>query len=75
MNDKFTIEELNLIRMYVTCERTRIISNIKVCLPYTYDPTLKKSMLTSIEKLKNMKDDEIKDIVFPSSGVLSRWEV
>lgn len=54
--DIFTIEEQNLMYVFDTTTRVRLLSEIQMALPYITNQELKSIMLTIIQKLKMIDD-------------------
>lgn len=60
--ERFTVEEINLICIYDTSGRERLINEIKESLPYVYEPELIEIMENAIYKLENMTDGEFFEV-------------
>ncbi|HAC0715748.1 TPA_asm: hypothetical protein GYZ54_14590 [Listeria monocytogenes] len=54
--DIFTIEEQNLMYVFDTSTRERLIIDIRMALPYVTNQELKSIMLTIIQKLEMIDD-------------------
>ncbi|HFK6935240.1 TPA: transposon-transfer assisting family protein [Listeria monocytogenes] len=54
--DIFTIEEQNLMYIFDTTTRVRLLSEIQMALPYITNQELKSIMLTIIQKLEMIDD-------------------
>ena len=65
MNTKFTVEESNLIGIFLSGEdyldlgnRLKVIKGINIALPYLKDTELVELSVRVLEKIGNMSDEE-----------------
>lgn len=65
MNTKFTVEESNLIGIFLSGEdyldlgnRLKVIKGINIALPYLKDTELVELSVKVLEKIGNMSDEE-----------------
>lgn len=72
--DKFTVEEINLMCVYETADRTELISEIKSSLPDVSDPELIELMETVIDKLEHTTDGEYATLSFSPADELNEQE-
>jgi len=68
MRERFTAEELNIIRVYESPDRKQAIADIKICLPHVYDRETLKAMQAGIEKLENITDTEYAELNYCYHG-------
>ncbi|MCL2774876.1 MAG: transposon-transfer assisting family protein [Oscillospiraceae bacterium] len=65
---KFSAEEINLMCIYDTTNRVKLISDIKNNLPDVSDPELIEIMETVIDKLEHTTNEDFTSInFFPAS--------
>ncbi len=64
MFDKFSAEEMNLICIYNTDNRTALLLDLHSGLADVYDPDMRELFDSAIEKLQTMTDEEFADIRF-----------
>ncbi len=62
MNHNFTVEEVNLICIYVGEGRSEVIEDIERALPYLDDSDMTELSKRIIEKLRNMTDEEFEQL-------------
>ena len=58
MNNKFTVEEVNLICVFEFRSRTKVISDIKKAIKYLDDDEMVELSNRVVAKLNNMTDKE-----------------
>ena len=58
MNDKFTVEEVNLICIFECKRRTKVISDIKKAIKHLDDSEMVELSNRVVAKLNNMTDKE-----------------
>ena len=61
MNTKFTVEELNLISIYLCENRVSLIEEITDALPYM-DEDMRSLADSTIKKLRAMTDEEFAEL-------------
>ena len=61
MNDKFTVEEVNLICIFECKSRTKVISDIKKAIKHLDDGEMVELSNRVVAKLNNMTDKELRD--------------
>lgn len=61
MNTRFTVEELNLIGIYVCEDRKSIIEEMSDALPYM-DEDMRELANRTLEKLRTMTDKEFAEL-------------
>ena len=61
MNTRFTVEELNLISIYIYEDRTSLIEEMSDALPYM-DEDMRELADRTLEKLRTMTDDEFAEL-------------
>ena len=61
MNTRFTIEELNLIRIYIYEDRASLIEEMSDALPYMAED-MRELADRTFEKLRAMTDDEFAEL-------------
>lgn len=64
MNDKFTVEEVNLICIFESRSRTKVIQDISEVMKYLVDDEMIELSSKVIIKLKNMLDEEFSELKF-----------
>lgn len=64
MNNKFTVEEINLICIFESRSRTKIISDIKEAIKLLDDEEMVELSNRAIAKLNDMSDVEFADLEF-----------
>lgn len=57
---KFSVDEMNVICIYDTTDRIKLISQLKTVLPNIEDSELAEITAEAIEKLERMTDSEFK---------------
>lgn len=62
----FTVDEMNVISIYVTSGRGNVISEMKQALPFVDDKEIREIMTAAILKLERMTDTEFSGIEFLS---------
>lgn len=64
MNNKFTVEEINLICIFESRSRTQVISGIKEAIKYLDDEAMIELSLQVMQKLNDMSDEQFEELVF-----------
>jgi len=62
--EKFGVEEINLMCIYDTADKTRLVAEMRESLPHVYEPELIDLMNTVIDKLERMTGEEFSQIAF-----------
>ena len=66
MNTRFTVEELNLISIYIYEDRGSLIEEMSDALPYM-DEDMREFVDHTLEKLRAMTDEEFAELdVYPA---------
>ena len=66
MNTRFTVEELNLISIYIYEDRGSLIEKMSDALPYM-DEDMRELADRTLEKLRAMTDEEFAELdVYPA---------
>lgn len=63
MNHKFTVEEINLISIFESKNRTKIMQDISNVMKYLDDEEMIELSLQVMEKLKGMSDEGFAEVV------------
>lgn len=61
MNTRFTVEELNLISIYIYEDRASLIEEMSDALPYM-DEDMRSLADRTLEKLRTMSDEEFAEL-------------
>ena len=64
MNNKFTVEEVNLICIFESRSRTKVIQDISEVMKYLVDDEMIELSSKVIIKLKNMSDEDFSELKF-----------
>ena len=64
MNDKFSVEEINLMSIFDISDKTALLDDLRESLPDIYDPEMREIYESTISKLENISDGEFNDIGF-----------
>ena len=64
MNNKFTVEEVNLICIFECKSRTKVISDIKKAIKYLDDDEMVELSNRVVAKLDDMTDKEFAEMEF-----------
>lgn len=64
MNNKFTVEEINLICIFKSRSRTKVIQDISEVMNYLVDDEMIELSSKVIMKLKNMSDEDFSELKF-----------
>lgn len=64
MNNKFTVEEINLICIFESRSRTKAIQDISEVMNYLVDDEMIELSSKMIMKLKNMSDEDFSELKF-----------
>ena len=64
MNNKFTVEEVNLICIFESRSRTKVISCIKEAIKHLDDEAMIELSVKVMQKLSDMSDEQFKELVF-----------
>ena len=62
MNELFTVEEINLMCIYDTKDKSLLITELRDSLPDIYDQNMLDIYESAIEKLGKISDDEFSKI-------------
>lgn len=62
--DRFSLEELNLMCIYDTSNRDALYSDLCTALLDVYEPEMRDIFESTIEKVKNLTDEEFTEISF-----------
>lgn len=73
--DKFTLEEVRLIRVYELPDRAALISDLKMSLPHVAEREVNILMRTVINKLETTSDEEYAEMGFDSEQIFEYREV
>jgi hypothetical protein len=68
-------EQINMIKVYDADNRTQLISDIKMCLPYVDETDVLALMRSVVAKLERMTEAEYTVITQPAFCDYSRQEV
>lgn len=58
MNTIFTVEESNIISIFASKNRTKVMQDIRNAIPYLDDEEMIELSLRVVDKLKAMSDEE-----------------
>ena len=64
MNNKFTVEEVNLICIFESRSRTKVISGIKEAIKHLDDEAMIELSVKVMQKLSDMSDEQFEELVF-----------
>ena len=64
MNNKITVEEVNLICIFESRSRTKVIQDISEVMKYLVDDEMIELSSKVIIKLKNMSDEDFSELKF-----------
>jgi len=64
MKDIFSVEEINLMCIYDTKDKSSLITELRDSLPDIYDPDMRDIYKSTIEKLGKISDGDFADIGF-----------
>ena len=62
MYDKFSAEEVNLMCLFGTADRSALLAELRAGLGDIYDPDMRDVFLSTIAKLETLCDDQFADI-------------
>lgn len=62
MNHNFTVEEINLICIFASENRSEVIEDLGKALPYLDDPDIEELSHRTIGKLQNMTEEEFEQL-------------
>ena len=62
MKDIFSVEEINLMCIYDTSDRTALIAELRDSLPDIGDPDMREIYENTIGKLEKISDNDFSDI-------------
>ena len=63
---RFSVDEMNVIAIYDTSDRNKLITQLKTVLPNIEDTELSEITAEAINKLKSMTDEEFSSTEFKS---------
>jgi len=76
MTDKFTVEEVNLMCIYCTNDRKRLIGELTAGLNFVGDPEMIELFGNTIEKLELITDAEFAEIgLYAADEDDEKWSV
>ena len=75
MNNKFTVEEVNLICIFECKSRTKVISDIKKAIKYLDDDEMVELSNRVVAKLDDMTDKEFAEMEFIVTEYLRRKKI
>lgn len=64
MNDKFSVEEINLMCIFDTSSRSVLLTELTDSIDGIYDPEMREVFESTITKLETITDAEFADIGF-----------
>jgi len=64
MNDYFSVEEINLMCIFDTSDKTALIAELRESLPGVYDPDMREIYESTISKLETISDEDYSGIGF-----------
>lgn len=64
MNHKFTVEEINLISVFESMSREKVIQDISNAMKHLDDKDMIELSLRVVEKLKRLSDEEFSELDF-----------
>lgn len=64
MNDKFSVEETNLMCIFDTSSRSALLAELTESIDGIYDPDMREVFESTITKLETLTDAEFEDIGF-----------
>lgn len=67
MNNNFTVEEINLICIFESRSRTKVISDIKKAIKYLDDDEMVELSNRVVAKLDDMTDEKFAEMEFVAS--------
>ena len=67
MNNNFTVEEINLIFIFESRSRTKVISDIKKAIKYLDDDEMVELSNRVVAKLDDMTDEKFAEMEFVAS--------
>ena len=62
MKELFSVEEINLMCIYDTNDRTALIAELRDSLPGIYEPDMRDIYESAIEKLEKISDSDFSEI-------------
>ena len=63
---RFSVDEMNVIAIYDTSDRNKLITHLKTVLPNIEDTELSEITAEAINKLESMTDEEFSSTEFKS---------
>lgn len=63
MNQKFTVEEINLISIFESRSRTKVMQDINNAMKHLADEEMIELSMRVVDKLKDMSDEEFAESV------------
>ena len=76
MNELFTAEEINLMCIYGTSDKTVLLAELRDSLLEIYDPEMRDIYESAIEKLGKISDDDFLEIgMFIADEFIEETEV
>jgi len=68
MYDKFSVEEINLMCIFDTSDRTALLTDLWERIDDVYDPDMREIFESAIDKLERISDDDFAGIGFYMAG-------
>lgn len=62
--NRFTVEEINLISIFESKSRTKVIHDVSETMKYQDDEEIRELSSRVLKKLNNMSDEEFADMEF-----------
>jgi hypothetical protein len=67
MMNRFTVEEINLMCIFGTESRTKMLSDIKRVMPYIQDSDMVELSEQVLSRLETMTDEEFAEVVLEAA--------
>ena len=65
--DNFTVEEINLMCVFNTGSRMKLMEDIRRVLPHLKDSEMKELAENVLKKLQKMNDEEFKELILEAA--------